>query len=295
MNLTRQAAKCSSSRAVWGRPCQSHVATLPHRGQLTRVNTRSGGLGDDDVDVAVFRFTLGIPGFDDRLIPRFVGLAGGALLGINHVLGASTAAQDRTELLGLMLAATLVVAPWIEERLLEIQPGRGRKELGAVEGATNAFLLSPSLGDDRKKELAWASFTLLKNANCCSVLIAGKGSQLLLARGVVSSSVDTKDAKAALAQASQDLASSSGRAAPLASVLSGATQQLYLNDRPALQQSGLASCACIPVGAQNAVVQHIPGVPGAALVVLSERAGGLSEKDRSWVAAVASKLAPVAS
>lgn len=48
----------------------------------------AGGLGDDDIDVAVFRFTLGIPGFDDRFIPRVVGLALGALLVVNHVLGA---------------------------------------------------------------------------------------------------------------------------------------------------------------------------------------------------------------
>ncbi len=48
----------------------------------------TGGLGDEDIDVAVFRFTLGIPGFEDRLIPRVVGVAIGALLAINHVLGA---------------------------------------------------------------------------------------------------------------------------------------------------------------------------------------------------------------
>jgi hypothetical protein len=36
--------------------------------------------------VAVFRFTLGIPGFDDSLVPRFVGGAAGALLALNHVL-----------------------------------------------------------------------------------------------------------------------------------------------------------------------------------------------------------------
>lgn len=37
------------------------------------------------MDVAVFRFTLGIPGFEDRLIPRIVGFAGGALLAVNHL------------------------------------------------------------------------------------------------------------------------------------------------------------------------------------------------------------------
>jgi hypothetical protein len=61
--------------------------------QSAELLTLAGGLGDEDVDVAIFRFTLGIPGFDDRLIPRVVGFVGGALLGINHVLGAPAAAQ----------------------------------------------------------------------------------------------------------------------------------------------------------------------------------------------------------
>jgi hypothetical protein len=38
------------------------------------------------MDVAVFRFTLGIPGFEDRLIPRVVAGIGAALLAVNHIL-----------------------------------------------------------------------------------------------------------------------------------------------------------------------------------------------------------------
>jgi hypothetical protein len=52
------------------------------------MQSSAGGIGDEDIDVAVFRFTLGIPGFDDRLVPRVVGLSLGMLLVINHVLGA---------------------------------------------------------------------------------------------------------------------------------------------------------------------------------------------------------------
>jgi hypothetical protein len=58
---------------------------------LTCAST-GGGLGDEEgVDVAVFRFTLGIPGFEDRLIPRVVGAVGAALLALNHILGAQPA------------------------------------------------------------------------------------------------------------------------------------------------------------------------------------------------------------
>lgn len=50
---------------------------------------RTGGLGDESVDVAIFRFTLGIPGFDDDLVPRVVGFLCAALLAGNHWLGGS--------------------------------------------------------------------------------------------------------------------------------------------------------------------------------------------------------------
>lgn len=49
------------------------------------------GLGDEDLDVAVFRFTLGIPGFDDSNIPRVVGAVVAALVVVNHFLGAQPA------------------------------------------------------------------------------------------------------------------------------------------------------------------------------------------------------------
>ena len=50
---------------------------------------------DGDADFAVFRFTLGIPGFDDDLIPRVVGCLGAVLLVANHIAAGpyTTAAQ----------------------------------------------------------------------------------------------------------------------------------------------------------------------------------------------------------
>jgi hypothetical protein len=49
------------------------------------------GSGFEETDIAVFRFTLGIPGFDDALIPRVVGILGAVLLIVNHVLDPSDA------------------------------------------------------------------------------------------------------------------------------------------------------------------------------------------------------------
>ena len=43
----------------------------------------------------MFRFTLGIPGFNDALLPRLVGILGAALLVANHLSdqGTATGAQ----------------------------------------------------------------------------------------------------------------------------------------------------------------------------------------------------------
>lgn len=70
----------------------------------------SGGLGDEDLDVAVFRFTLGIPGFDDRLIPRVVGVVLGAFLFANHLAGAQPTPDAQVRLSGLSLDAYPVLA-----------------------------------------------------------------------------------------------------------------------------------------------------------------------------------------
>ena len=70
----------------------------------------------------MFRFTLGIPGVDDAVIPRVVGLAGAALLWANHAFSvAPSAAQDRAEWLGVLLCAASVVVPSLDERLNEVR------------------------------------------------------------------------------------------------------------------------------------------------------------------------------
>ena len=75
-------------------PAQRMLASCRRRrrdpGLITVTFHATGGFGDDALDVAVFRFTLGIPGFDDDLIPRVVGALGAALLVGNHVLAGSS-------------------------------------------------------------------------------------------------------------------------------------------------------------------------------------------------------------
>ncbi|KAG2422693.1 hypothetical protein HXX76_015857 [Chlamydomonas incerta] len=279
-------------------PCKPPVVSRRKTTQVHAETQRRGGLGDDDIDVAVFRFTLGIPGFDDRFIPRVVGFAIGALLVVNHVLGAEPTpeAQVRSEWLGVLLASLCVLVPDIEERLREAMPGRGRQKAAeAIEGSANGFFLEPSLPEAAKKELAWSSFSLLKNTNCCGVAVVA-GGKVLMARGALGSGVVTPgSAGASLAAMSKDLASLSG-SSKVAAALAGAsadTQQLWLPERGGFGGAGAGSLALLPAGAQCLLVQHIP-LPGggpAALIVFSERPRALADRERGWVAAVANKLA----
>lgn len=82
-----------AARADVARP-GFHVAP---RGVDTARAERPDGAGrsPDPVDISVFRFTLGIPGFDDSDLPVVLGIVFGGLLLLNHFfsLNSLTAAQ----------------------------------------------------------------------------------------------------------------------------------------------------------------------------------------------------------
>ncbi|XP_064963283.1 protein COFACTOR ASSEMBLY OF COMPLEX C SUBUNIT B CCB2, chloroplastic-like [Musa acuminata AAA Group] len=68
-----------------------------------------------ELDVSVLRFTFGIPGLDESYLPRYIGIAFGFLIILNHVFSASpaTPAQLRTEALGMCLAAFSTALPYL--------------------------------------------------------------------------------------------------------------------------------------------------------------------------------------
>ena len=60
--------------------------------------------------------------------------------------------QTRAEALGALLAAVAWVAPGVEARLKELQPGRGRQAAAAsVPGAASVFALPPGAADGTKQ------------------------------------------------------------------------------------------------------------------------------------------------
>jgi hypothetical protein len=272
---------------------------------------------DGDIEVAVFRFTLGIPGFDDALIPRVVGILGAGLLLANHLVSPQPVSdpQTRIEILGGILTAVGIAAPSLQQRLDELRPGKGRKAAAeSVSGGTNVFALdTQQLSESIQQNLAWSSYALLKNSNTCGMFVVNKG-QVVMCRGILGSSIGGGQPPEVLQRATDAWAdiikknsNSSG---------GGSSQQpLVLEDRGAINRvSGLDACKLIPSGVNSVAIipiqpltfeenenetgkERTGGVSKnnfeSVVVLVSERERALSAKEVRWAEGVASKLSSI--
>ncbi|KAK3237407.1 hypothetical protein CYMTET_52517 [Cymbomonas tetramitiformis] len=103
------------------RRCKGASLNTPQKTPAPRAQSNEG-----DMELAVFRFTLGIPGLDDEQIPRIVGFIGGILLLVNRaVVDIPAAAQVqpyfrsslwRPSCIPAAQAATLEVAGHVASR-----------------------------------------------------------------------------------------------------------------------------------------------------------------------------------
>ena len=82
-SLTLHASKSSCKHSNDWQVSLSHSPKTPQSTLLLPTGN------DAEVELAVFRFTLGIPGFDDTYIPRIIGSLGILVLLANHILGSS--------------------------------------------------------------------------------------------------------------------------------------------------------------------------------------------------------------
>eukprot|EP00884_Botryococcus_braunii_P011050 jgi/Botrbrau1/19947/Bobra.0059s0064.1 len=227
-----------------------------------------GGFGQDDTDFAVFRFTLGIPGFDDALIPRAVGVIGGLGLLFNHVLGTAnpSGAQVRAEVLGAILVAVCWVTPDVEQYLKEKRSGRGKAALSVPQGSQLSFLLLPGLPESLKQELAWASYALLLNTNTVGLLVYARG-RVVVARGLLgAAAAPTASPEAALLSLQQALQSSAGQGQLLDAVLSGTKDNLYLPNQASMRQEAQRDLRNQPSSLSSDLWGWCPDAAGSLLV-----------------------------
>ncbi|KAG0590333.1 hypothetical protein KC19_1G090900 [Ceratodon purpureus] len=225
--------------------------------------------GGAEVDVSVFRFTLGIPGFDDADLPRLVGVFFGSLLLINHAVSieSMTNAQLTSEVLGLFLAAVACSLPSVGRRL---KGGEAGKEGNKGPGRRSVFELARRLSGKQKQELAWGTFALLQNTKTSAVIVWHRG-EVVGARG----SLGLEGGVQALPQL-----------------------QKMLNDSPVISSSGplyvsngadTKGWPIVPKDAKSILVQPFEGEDGG-LILLSYQPRSYSSKDRTWVTMLAEKF-----
>ncbi|CAG9463416.1 unnamed protein product [Pedinophyceae sp. YPF-701] len=257
------------------------------RARSTAAVRRLRAAADEETDVAVFRFTLGSEDIDNQ-VPRAVGLLGTAALFANHASSAIIApSQSFAEAVGAVLAVMCVVAPAMERRLRDADPGRGRGKLSDdIAGSVQMFRLAPALSDATQQELAWSCFSFIRNTNACTALVySAAGSGAVACRGAVGTEAvaGARDADAQLAALSQ----------AVDAVLSkpGACGDAYLQDRTQMASAGAGQWPFVPTGVESVLIRGMPDGKGA-IVLMSERPRAFSTKERAWTSAVAAKLAP---
>ncbi|MCD7448205.1 hypothetical protein HAX54_039560 [Datura stramonium] len=247
-------------------------------------STESTNVQQQQLNLSVLRFTLGIPGLDESYLPRYIGYAFGSLLVLNHFLGsdssAITAAQLRTEVLGVFLAAFSVIVPYLGKFL------KGSvlvEERNLPEDAEQAFVISENISETLKEDLAWGTYVLLRNTSTISVLFSLQNT--ICARGYWRTPKDVL--KAQLRDWFEKQIQQSG--------LRDLKETLYF---PQVSDSELWEM--LPKGTRSLLVQPVIQAETSDssqkrkndgfVLVASSNSYAYSNKDRAWVGAVANKF-----
>ncbi|KAA0033616.1 protein COFACTOR ASSEMBLY OF COMPLEX C SUBUNIT B CCB2 [Cucumis melo var. makuwa] len=240
---------------------------------------------NQQLNLSVLRFTLGIPGLDESYLPRWIGYGFGSLLLLNHFVGSNSAAlttpaQLRTEALGISLAAFSIALPYLGKFLKGAVPSG---EATLPEGTEQIFLLSQIVSDNLKEDIAWATYILLRNTNSISVLIQTQGA--LCVRGYWNSPNDISSADL-LAWFEEQLQSIG---------LSALKDAVYF---PQISESGLWQM--LPKGTRSVLVQPVVQnlkqsgnemeKMGGFILLASSLSYAFSDKDRAWIRALANKF-----
>ncbi|KAJ0564752.1 putative cofactor assembly of complex C subunit B, CCB2/CCB4 [Helianthus annuus] len=251
--------------------------------KITCTGTDNSQNQNQQLNLSVLRFTLGIPGLDESYLPRWIGYAFGSLLVLNHLASSnSTPAQLRTEVLGLSLAAFSVTLPYIGQFLKGASPV---VKASIPEGAEQIFAMSPDISDTSKEDLAWGSYTLLRNTNSISVLISVH--DVLCVRGYWNTPKGMDLSKDRAVEWFKEQMQRVG--------LVNLTDTLYFPQRSdselwEMLPEGTRSVLVLPV-IKNGDEDENSKEKSAGFVLLASSINyAYSNKDRAWIAAIAKKF-----
>lgn len=196
-----------------------------------------------------------------RLLPLVAGSLGGTLLLLNRLLTPGlTESQARSDVVGVILSALLVLTGLLWQRVQPIPP-----EAVVLDGE-EGFDLDPVLPDAVKTELAWASHLLLTNTVTRSVVVYSQG-QVLLRRGVLGPTA-TVDPGPILKRVLE-----TGKAIYLVNL------KIY---------PGRVEFTYLPPNTQGVICQPL-GDQGA-LILAANAPRSYTKQDEAWVEGIADKL-----
>ncbi|HIK54603.1 MAG TPA: cofactor assembly of complex C subunit B [Synechococcales cyanobacterium M55_K2018_004] len=196
-----------------------------------------------------------------RLLPIAVGGLGGTLLLINRVLTPElTDFQARSDVLGVILSALLILTGLLWQRVQPIPP-----EAVVLHGE-EGFELAADLPAAVKLELAWASHLLLTNTVTRSLVI-WYGDRVLLRRGVLGKTATVTPG-------------------PILKRVLEKQSPVYLVSLPLYP--GRIEFDYLPDNTQGVIVQPI-GKHGA-MILGANAPRSYTQQDENWVAGIADKL-----
>lgn len=197
-----------------------------------------------------------------RRLPIVVGVIAGSLLLLNRSLTpALTDSQARSDALGVILSALLILTGLLWQ---QIQPRLPESvELTGEQG----FELEQNLPEGVKTELAWASHLLLTNTVTRS-LVVWYGGQVLLRRGILSPKQKVNPG-------------------PILKRVLEKQRPVYLVDLKVYP--GRIEFDYLPENTQGVICQPI-GQNGV-LILAANAPRSYTRQDENWVAAIADKLA----
>ncbi|GMJ13560.1 COFACTOR ASSEMBLY OF COMPLEX C, HIGH CHLOROPHYLL FLUORESCENCE 208 [Hibiscus trionum] len=236
---------------------------------------------EQQLNLSVLRFTLGIPGLDESYLPRWIGYGFGSLLILNHLLGSDsvTAAQLRTEALGISLAAFSITLPYLGKFLKGATP---MDQTTLPEGAEQIFVMSQNVSAAQKEDLAWATYVLLRNTSTISVLILAQGALCIRGYWNLPDGVSKDNALDWFKSNIEETG------------LSDLTDTLYFPQSAdaefwSILPQGTRSVLVQPLLDPNSSTNDMGNIEGFVLLASSMRYA-YSEKDRAWIRAVSNKL-----
>lgn len=196
-----------------------------------------------------------------RRLPIVVGGLGGTLLLINRLLTSQlTQAQARSDILGVILSALLILTGLLWQQVTPRSPE-------AVELiGEERFELAPDLPEAVKTELAWASHLLLTNTVTRSLVIFYQG-KVLLRRGILPTQSEVKPG-------------------PIVQRVLEKNKPIYLVDLKIYP--GRIEFNYLPENTQGVICQPI-GQKGV-MILGANAPRSYTKQDETWIAGIADKL-----